>query len=573
MNEASPPLTLRVSYHNSRVYEAEIPVISEGPYVNLETFQVQDENDGLPNPGEVLSLDAVVRNWGSDTAYGVWARMTSGSPDLFHVLQDSLWLGTVAPGDSLYQPQAFQFWVDSTARDQQVGTLQFSFFSSQGDTWTTERGLSVAAPVLTLYHYQVVDPRGEVVDPGDTALLILNAQNEGHALAPEVIARLHMDDTLMVPLDLSTALGDLMPGDTSSPGTLRFYVRPETPQRYLLTFGLEFITGFLSFADSGSTIIGVGGDFLILDLDPTPLTGPLLHTYFADTLGLTGLYTPTYSADLLEEIPYYRAIFVLLGIYSNNTRIEQDDPLAQALVSYLLDRHGNLYMEGGDVWYYDPNVGGFDFAPYFGIQALEDGSGDLGTVLGVEGSFAEGMSFTYTGENNWIDRLEAAPGASNLLENQSPQYYCGVAYENPEANYRTVGLSLELGGLQAIPGSSDPQSFVKAILNFFGILTSVEETSTGPTLRFALQAPYPNPARSRATVSFTLPQAGPTRLEVYDAAGRRVATLVQGTLPAGIHRILWKGVDQNGRPVPAGVYFLRLRQGHQEATRKLLWLR
>ncbi len=571
VTQANIPLTLRVVYHNSRMYESEIYVVSEGPYVNLQTFMVQDDNDGQPNPGETVALDVVAKNWGSDTAYGVFARLTSQSPDLFHVLTDSVFLGHLNPGDSLYVPNAFQIRVDSSAVDRQMGTLAFAFYSSEGDTWTTQRGLMVAAPVLHLAEYTLVDPNGEVVDPGDTALLVFTAWNSGHADAPAVNADLQLTDTLMTPLVTTTTLGDLAPGDTSAPETLRFYVSPETPLRYVVTFGVELTTGFQVFADSGETMIGVGGDFLVLDLDPTPLTGPLLHTFLADTLNLTGLYTTTYSPDLLAEMPYYKAIFVLLGIYSNNYRIEETDPLAQALVSYLVDDHGNLYMEGGDVWYYDPSVGGFDFAPYFGIQPLEDGSSDLGTVLGVPGSFAEGMSFTYTGENNWIDRLEATQGAVNLLENASPSYYCGVAYDNTEADYKTVGLSLELGGLQA--QSTEVSTLIRAILNFFGVITEVQEAGPVAQLRFALAPPRPNPAPGQATLAFALPQPGRVDLEVYDAAGRRIAVLIHGTLPAGVHQVTWNGQDAAGRPVASGVYFVRLRQGRQEATRKLLLLR
>ena len=571
VSQANPPLTLRVFYHNSRLFEGTIVVVSEGAYVSLRTFTVEDDNDGLPNPGELVHLGAIVQNWGNDTAYGVYGRMVSEAPGLFHVLQDSLWLGTVAPGDSLYVPQAFSLWVDSTATDQATGILAFSFYSSQGDTWATQRGLAVAAPVLKLHHYRVVDLQGEVPDPGDTALLVFTARNHGHAEAPAVQVTLLLDDTLVVPLNTTTALGTLAPGDTSLAETLSFFVRPETPQRYLLSFGMQLVTGFQSFTDSGEVLIGVGGDFLILDLDPTPLTGPWLHAFLADSLDLVGVYA-TDAGDYLEEIPYYRSIFVLLGIYPNNTRIESDDPLAQALVSYLLESHGNLYMEGGDVWYFDPSVGAFDFGPYFGIDAIEDGSSDLGTVAGVPGTFAEGYLFSYSGENNWIDHLEAAPGAQNLLENQSPEYYCAVAYDNTEAGYRTVGASLELGGLEG-QGEHSLGNFIKALLNFFGVLTGVEETAGGPAYRFFLAPPYPNPVRSRARIAFALPKAGAVELAVYDAAGRRVRTLVRGTLPAGHHEVTWNGRDDAGRSVAAGVYFVRLRQQDHRSTRKLLLVR
>jgi hypothetical protein len=65
-------------------------------------------------------------------------------------------------------------------------------------------------------------------------------------------------------------------------------------------------------------------------------------------------------------------------------------------------------------------------------------------------------------------------------------------------------------------------------------------------------AASPNPGVGRTTFSFALPQPGRVRLEVYDAAGRRVATLVDGEVLAGPHEVRWS------TPVRAGVYFARL---------------
>ena len=60
---------------------------------------------------------------------------------------------------------------------------------------------------------------------------------------------------------------------------------------------------------------------------------------------------------------------------------------------------------------------------------------------------------------------------------------------------------------------------------------------------------------------------------MYDAAGRRVNTLLQGPLAAGSHRIEWTGVDEANRPVKAGIFFLRFKSGVHSATSKVLLIR
>jgi hypothetical protein len=76
-------------------------------------------------------------------------------------------------------------------------------------------------------------------------------------------------------------------------------------------------------------------------------------------------------------------------------------------------------------------------------------------------------------------------------------------------------------------------------------------------LALALDA-APNPFNPRLEVSYTLPRAGWMRLDVYDARGRFVRTLLSGERPEGTGSVLWKGDDRAGRPVASGVYHLRL---------------
>ncbi|MBD3399641.1 MAG: T9SS type A sorting domain-containing protein [Candidatus Coatesbacteria bacterium] len=85
------------------------------------------------------------------------------------------------------------------------------------------------------------------------------------------------------------------------------------------------------------------------------------------------------------------------------------------------------------------------------------------------------------------------------------------------------------------------------------------------TQRLALDEPYPNPANSRVSVAFTLPQAQRVSLSVYDLAGRRVAVLSEGELPAGRHTVNW-----NCAAAAAGVYLLRLETQGAALSRRVV---
>lgn len=85
-----------------------------------------------------------------------------------------------------------------------------------------------------------------------------------------------------------------------------------------------------------------------------------------------------------------------------------------------------------------------------------------------------------------------------------------------------------------------------------------------------LQPAFPNPFRHSTTLRFSLDAAAPVRVEVVDVTGRRVATLQDGDLSAGIHESVWDGRDAAGRPAAGGVYFLRMRAGSVERVLKVV---
>lgn len=92
----------------------------------------------------------------------------------------------------------------------------------------------------------------------------------------------------------------------------------------------------------------------------------------------------------------------------------------------------------------------------------------------------------------------------------------------------------------------------------------------GGELRLAVG---PNPTHGRVTAAFSLSTAVEDgELSLYDASGRRVATLLGGPLAAGEHRVEWTGLDDAGRRVPAGIFFLRLEAGARSAAHKVLLL-
>jgi len=89
-------------------------------------------------------------------------------------------------------------------------------------------------------------------------------------------------------------------------------------------------------------------------------------------------------------------------------------------------------------------------------------------------------------------------------------------------------------------------------------LVSVGEEQVDPNV--ALQV-LPNPSHASSVFQFSLPQAEPVSLIVYDVNGRAVRRVHDGELGAGLHALIWDGRNDMGMTVAGGVYFVALHTG------------
>lgn len=102
--------------------------------------------------------------------------------------------------------------------------------------------------------------------------------------------------------------------------------------------------------------------------------------------------------------------------------------------------------------------------------------------------------------------------------------------------------------------------------------TVSREDSTQPNLAFRIGPGYPNPFATSVTLSYTLPQAMPVRLAVYDMLGREVRVLLQREQATGTHAITWDGLTTTGNQVARGSYLIRLEAKDQGHTQQVAFI-
>ena len=116
-------------------------------------------------------------------------------------------------------------------------------------------------------------------------------------------------------------------------------------------------------------------------------------------------------------------------------------------------------------------------------------------------------------------------------------------------------------------GESEPSNEVVVEIE-----SSTDDTTTAPMVT-RLNSNYPNPFNPETTISFSLQQAGPVTIEIFNIRGQKVTTLVDAHLDAGEHRIVWDSRSDRNRESGSGIYFYRMQSGEYTATKKMILMK
>ena len=294
------------------------------------------------------------------------------------------------------------------------------------------------------------------VDPGDNISFKIFLKNVGIATAYNVQSYISTADPYINITVDNSYFPNINPQESEqSNSNFEFSVSPQCPEDYYATINIYFsCTGFDTI-DAFEIPVGVNR-VLVWDLDQNHNSG----TRIESSLQRLSQETEYSTSSLPTDLSIFGAVFICLGIYSDNSELPETS--VNPLTDYL-DNGGRIYMEGGETWYYDTQTA---LHSYFGINGAADGSGDTDGILGCDTTFMEGITFAYQGDNSYMDHLEPAGNAYPIFENQSPQYMNGIA--RIIGNYKSVGVSFEFGGIP----STEQDSVMLRYLEFFNMDTT-----------------------------------------------------------------------------------------------------
>ncbi len=462
-----PPLTqvgmmkLAVTAYNRLPYISNIEIIPlEGPYIVYDNNEINDEygnNNMQLDYNETVTFALGLKNAGTEDVQNVTVTIQCADP--FVTLNDTVELyPLISAGQVTSIADAFGFTVSNEIPEEHQ--INFDFLAvADTNQWEGSFVIIGHSVVLNYAGMSIDDSQGnnnDKVDAGETVFLNLRILNAGTAPAYDVLGVIGTDDPYLL-INVDSVYIATVGGYEIVDAVFTVTALPTTPtgHQVVLDFDISSLGGFTG---SGAPTFIVGQiPVLIIDIDGNKNSGPVIRNSLSN-IGVTADYVTSWPMI----IGPYQSVFVCLGSYPNNTVLTSGQ--GQALANFMNNNSGRVYMEGADTWAYnDPTAA----HPMFKIAGDGDGGNDLSIINGVTGAFTEGMSFTYYGDNSYIDHILPLEDAFVVLQNTSPAYNTSIAYDG--GTYRTIGSSMEFGGLNNGTGISHKDSLMTQYINFLGI--------------------------------------------------------------------------------------------------------
>lgn len=106
--------------------------------------------------------------------------------------------------------------------------------------------------------------------------------------------------------------------------------------------------------------------------------------------------------------------------------------------------------------------------------------------------------------------------------------------------------------------------------NYLNLLLNVDvlapnSIETDSPISYRLDGNYPNPFNPTTRIEFSLGEAGPALIQVYDVMGRHISTLVDAPMSAGQHTVTF-----DASSLSSGTYFVRMQAGGELFTSKMM---
>jgi hypothetical protein len=532
-----------------------VPLPSAGPFLVLGPVAADDDStggsagdgDGAVNPGETVDLQVTVRNQGPAAATGVSGVLRSLGPNAAVLDSASAWDDILA-GASGAGLSAFRVAVAAPLADGQELPFALLMTDDSGPR-TLDLVLRVAEPALAYRIYAVDDVTAGngngVPDPGEACDLRVTLINRGARAAAGVQAAAATTSPHLAFLNPEGSAAAIPSGAARElDPAYRVVISPDAVDGEDLPISLS-LSDAGGYAGTTALVLRVGSVFLDqMETDTGWQAGDPSDEAFTGRWARVDPLATVQGTQTVQpgddHTPGPGALcFVTESGWAGQGASDADvDGGTTTLTSPVFDLARVVHPRVTYWRWYTNNLGSNPNLDYWIAQVSPDGGA------------------------TWVD-LERTTASANSWQ---PRSFLIEDFLAPSSQT----------AFRFVAGDTGAGSLVEAALDDFEIEGDVTPVGVpaalaGGALRLA--APYPNPVRGQAAISFHLPSPGRAVLQIFGVDGRLVRTLVDGSLPAGPHRVVWDCRGADGQAAPPGVYFCRLAAAGEETGRRIARVR
>ncbi len=402
-------------------------------YARSVLSETVGNDNGLANAGETLDVSVALYNSSASPINNVTATLTS-TTDYITVNQNSVDYGTIVNGNNSTGNAAFNISINNACPDAFVAYLNLSINSDNGSTYTI-----FAVPVqngdLDFTSVSVIDSANGILDPGDTAELLISITNDGEQDISSVEVELTSLNALVVVEDMNASIGDIPVGTTMSNANDQLVIRARSNllPGMVIPFQLNCFNAD-GYQENIRFDVEVGS---VTESDPF---GPDEYGYFiyhSDDV----TYPDCPSYEWIEISPEYGGSGTSLGLDDPSSWTEGDAVGAVSILPYDLPFDFTFYGETYDrIW-----ISSNGFISFLETECADWRNNVLFGAMTQNGIVAPFWDDLATTDNNSVTTYYDANLSALIIEwdvehgsSSLPQRFQVLMY-HPDANPTSTG--------------------------------------------------------------------------------------------------------------------------------------
>jgi hypothetical protein len=532
--------------------------------------------------GQTINLNISLKNYGSSqTASNVFATLRTQSNQVT-ILDSTKSYGNITPGQ-IVAGGPFQFSVAANCTNNYKVNFQL-LITSGANNWQAGFSTSVRAAELGYKRHIVNDGGNQILDPGETANLVVKILNRGLENINNVtgILRCTNPNAIQVTDSVGT-FGNVSAGD-SVQNTADYFTVQASPT---IGIGRKFYFQLILRNSSGYQRI-IEFPITIGTITSTAVLGPDDYGYWAyDNTDLNYNEHPTYSwfeidpnfggagirmtlhADEIKTIylpftfRYYGSDFTKISVCSNGY-IAMDsswlvDPYnwnipspfgPPSMIALMWDDfHPDTLGASGVYYYYDATNNRFiiEWSRVRHIHGFRDPS--VGEMQTFQIILLNQVNYvTRTGDGPIIFQYNTVFNDDSLSSDCHDYATVGIENQNHSTGieYTFAGL-YPIAAAQLVSGRSI--KFTTNLPDTFSAISEQYQPYLLP-INYTNLVISPNPFKSQSTITYTVLVNSDVSVAIYDINGRLVEDIINMIKSPGKYQIRW-----SRKEIPSGIYY------------------